>query len=132
MFLIINTAIDKSLEVILAKSKNDFKVKEVEGERRQAENLLPLIKENLKNWHKEISDIKGIAAVTGPGGFTALRIGIVTANVLAYALNVPVVGLALDEFKSQEELVEKALDKLSQAKPGDIIMPAYGREPNIS
>ena len=69
MFLIINTAIDKSLEIILAKNNNDFNIKEVEGQYKQAENLLPLIKESLANWKKDIVDIEGIGVVSGPGGF---------------------------------------------------------------
>lgn len=131
MYLIINTAISKSLEVILAKNVTDFNIKEVEGEYKQAENLLPLIKESLNNWHNGLEDIKGIAVVTGPGGFTALRIGIVTANVLAYALDVPVVGLNLTEFSNNEELIIKVIDKLKNAKSGGVVMPEYGREPNI-
>lgn len=131
MILIINTAINKSLEVVLAKNSDDFNVKEVEGEYKQAENLLPLIKESLNSWQKEISDITGIAVVTGPGGFTALRIGVVTANVLAYALNIPVVGLSLDEFSDNKELVEKSINKLKETKSGGVVMPEYGREPNI-
>ena len=86
----------------------------------------------LKNWKKELADVKGIGVVSGPGGFTALRIGIVTANVLAYALNIPVVGLNQNEFNSHKELVSKIVDKLKKAKIGDIVMPEYGREPNIS
>lgn len=132
MVLIINTAIDKSLEVILGQDGTDFQIKEVEGEYQQAENLLPVIKEILLNWHKELADIRGIGVVSGPGGFTALRIGIVTANVLAYALNIPVVGLNLAEFNSHQELIDKIMDKLKSAKIGTIVMPEYGREPNIS
>jgi len=132
MILIINTAVDKSVEVILIKDSTDFKVKEIKGEYKQSETLLPLIKESLIDCDKELTDIDGICVVSGPGGFTALRIGVVTANVLAYALNIPVVGINLDEFKTNEELVVKAIDKLNEAEVGNIVMPEYGREPNIS
>ncbi|NCN07503.1 tRNA (adenosine(37)-N6)-threonylcarbamoyltransferase complex dimerization subunit type 1 TsaB [Candidatus Falkowbacteria bacterium] len=132
MYLIINTAISKSLEVILAKNSTDFNIREIEGEYKQAENLLPLIKESLNNQHNNLEDIKGIAVVTGPGGFTALRIGVVTANVLAYALNVPVIGLNLTEFSNNEELIAKTMTKLKSTKTGGVVMPEYGREPNIS
>ena len=70
--------------------------------------------------------------MTGPGGFTALRIGVVTANVLAYALNVPVIGLNLTEFSNNEELIAKTMTKLKSTKTGGVVMPEYGREPNIS
>lgn len=132
MYLIINTAVNKSLEVILASSHNDFKIKSIVEEYKQAENLLPLIEEILADQKKLISDIAGLAVVVGPGGFTALRIGVVTANVLAFALGVPVVGLNADEFGNNQELVSKALSKLAQAQAGTVVMPEYGREPNIS
>lgn len=132
MYLIINTAICKSVEVILAWSQDDFKIKSLAGENKQAENLLPLIEEILADQKKAIADIMGIAVVSGPGGFTALRIGVVAANVLAYALSVPVIGLNLEEFENNQELVSKALSKLAQAEVGIAVMPEYGREPNIS
>ncbi len=38
--------------------------------------------------------IDGIAVAQGPGSFTGLRIGVVTAKALAYAWNLPVVGVS--------------------------------------
>jgi len=132
MILIINTTNEKYLEVILAENKDDFKIKKIEGDRKQSEQLLQTIDAILKDNNMEIKDIEGISVVNGPGGFTALRIGVVTANILSYALNIPVLGITLNEFNNNEELVEKSIDKLSRAKAGEIVIPVYGREPNIS
>lgn len=139
MILIINTANTNQLEVILAKSQDDFKVKKLSGQHQQAEQLLPAINGILAGSNKSLSDISGLGVVSGPGclpagrqGFTALRIGVVTANTLAYALNIPIVSLTLSEFSNHQDLVKQVLNKLKKAKIGGIIIPAYGREPNIS
>jgi len=132
MILIINTANKEYLEIALAEDSDSFDVKKIEGEYRQAEQLLPAIDNILKEKNKNISDISGVGVVSGPGGFTSLRIGVVTANTLGYALSISVVGITLDEFGSDKELVANILNKLNSAKVGNVVIPEYGREPNIS
>jgi tRNA threonylcarbamoyladenosine biosynthesis protein TsaB len=39
-------------------------------------------------------EIGGVIVGTGPGSFTGLRIGLATAKVIAYALDVPIVGIS--------------------------------------
>ena len=132
MILIINTAKADRLEVILAKSRDDFKIKKLAGHYQPAQQLLPAISGMLNEADQSISDLKGLGVVSGPGGFTALRIGVVTANTLAYALKVPVVGLALEEFSGHQDLIDQVLIKLKDVRAGAIVLPAYGREPNIT
>jgi len=55
------------------KSKND-----------EAENLLPGIAKLLKKNKKTFEDIKNLIVIKGPGSFTGLRIGVATANLIAY------------------------------------------------
>jgi tRNA threonylcarbamoyladenosine biosynthesis protein TsaB len=82
-------------------------------------------KENKGNLKK----IEGIIAVKGPGSFTALRIGLTTANVMAFGLSIPVVGVMNGEMAV---IAVEGLDKLKQAKLGSYVMPEYGMEPNIT
>lgn len=131
MYLIINTIDDKSIEVILAKNQDDFKIKKVSGERRQSEKLLVAIERIMKDGKVTSKKLKGIAVVSGPGGFTSVRIGVAAANALAYAWKLPVVGLEKKEFTDNGELVAKALSKMEKKKVGGIVVPVYDREPNI-
>ena len=80
----------------------------------------------------EAKDLKGVVVVTGPGPFTSLRIGVVVANTLAYALNIKVVGIKATEFISNDMLVKKGEAKLVKVKSFQIVEPFYGKEPNIT
>jgi tRNA threonylcarbamoyl adenosine modification protein YeaZ len=58
-----------------------------------SEKLMPAIDNLLREASLSIDDIGGIALALGPGSFTGLRIGVSTVKGLAYALQVPVVGV---------------------------------------
>lgn len=131
MHLIINTAKDNEISVILAKTAKDFKVYKKTGERKQSEHLLRLVETAMKKNKIELKKIKGLGVVTGPGGFTSVRIGVASANTLAYALKIPVVGLSLKEFSDNNELVGKVVKKLKTQKKFKPVVPVYDREPNI-
>ena len=55
--------------------------------------LMPAIAEILKGQGLAARDLTGIAVALGPGGFSALRVGISTAKGLALASGIPLVGL---------------------------------------
>ena len=90
-----------------------------------SEVLSDTIKKLLTQHKKKFQDLKKIAVVTGPGHFSRLRTGITTANALAYALQVPVVGLSLQNNIPKFE-------ELNSKKGTPQALPMYGKEPNIS
>jgi tRNA threonylcarbamoyl adenosine modification protein YeaZ len=61
--------------------------------RRQGELLAPSIAKVIADAGAERGDITGIAVGVGPGPYTGLRVGVVTARVLCAALEVPVYGV---------------------------------------
>jgi tRNA threonylcarbamoyladenosine biosynthesis protein TsaB len=65
----------------------------ITGDRVQMERLMPMIDAALGEAGLRIGDINGIAVGIGPGLFTALRIGVTTANTLSQVLRVPVAGV---------------------------------------
>lgn len=63
----------KILSYISYKSKND-----------EAEKLMPLLLKLAKNHKVQLSNIRKIYVIKGPGSFTGLRVGITVANTIAY------------------------------------------------
>ena len=82
-----------------------------------AEKLLPEISRLLKHSGFKPSDIKSIRVNNAGGTFTSLRIGVVTANALAFALGVPI-------FCTD--------GKAKKVAGIEIVTPAYDGEPNIT
>jgi len=84
----------------------------------QAEKLLPSIDKLLKNNNFKLSDIKLIKVNDKGESFSALRIGIATANALGFAFGIPVTNL-----KGESEEIS---NKFS------LVKPKYSKKPNIT
>jgi hypothetical protein len=121
MILYINTT-QNNLVGIGIKDKNKFIVKKTFVSRRtQAEKLLPSIDKLLKTNKLKLSDLKGIEVANQGGSFTSLRIGVVTANALAYALGIPAAG----------ELGKAKM--IGKGKRGfQVVEPEYSGKPEIT
>ncbi len=62
-------------------------------QRRSARGLAPAIAEVLAAVGWQPSELDAVAVGIGPGSFTGLRVGLVTAKMLAYALKKPIFGV---------------------------------------
>ena len=72
--------------------------------RAHTERLAPLVRDTLAAAGATPADLTDIAVGTGPGPFTGLRVGLVTAVTLGHALGIPVHGVC-----SLDALAEQAL-----------------------
>ena len=118
MDLYINTSDKKIVRIRLKEGRRILAENEFMAEYKQAEKLLPAIEQLLRNIKANIKNIKRVYVVDKGDSFTALRIGVVIANALAFALRGKVLPFN-DKGKNKE-------------KKFNIVRPIYHKEPNIT
>ena len=70
--------------------------------RRHGEHLAPGVEQVLRQAGRSVADLTAVVAGVGPGPFTGLRVGLVTARTLAFARGIPVHGVcSLDALAHQ-------------------------------
>jgi len=79
-----------------------------------------------------IEDLKKIVVVSGPGSFTSTRMIVTITNALAWAKNLPIVGVENSERKSGEELIALLTQDWLIKNSTNFISPFYDRPPNIT
>ncbi|WP_345714101.1 tRNA (adenosine(37)-N6)-threonylcarbamoyltransferase complex dimerization subunit type 1 TsaB, partial [Kineococcus glutinatus] len=77
--------------------------------RRHAETLVPAVAEVLERAGRERSEITDIAVGVGPGPFTGLRVGMVTALSLGFVLGARVHGVCSLDAVAAEALATGAV-----------------------
>ncbi|MGY1811838.1 tRNA (adenosine(37)-N6)-threonylcarbamoyltransferase complex dimerization subunit type 1 TsaB [Blastococcus sp. SYSU D00820] len=88
---------------------------------RHAELLVPAVRGALADAGLTLADVEAVVTGLGPGPFTGLRVGIVTAAALADARGVPVVGVcSLDAVGSGARTV------VTDARRKEVYWAAYG------
>jgi tRNA threonylcarbamoyladenosine biosynthesis protein TsaB len=94
LILAIDTALDACAAGVLDTDADRLIAQESQAMKRgHAEALMPLIARVMKASGIGFADLDRIAATTGPGSFTGLRVGLSAARGIALAANKPVVGL---------------------------------------
>ncbi|MFA6525494.1 MAG: tRNA (adenosine(37)-N6)-threonylcarbamoyltransferase complex dimerization subunit type 1 TsaB [Patescibacteria group bacterium] len=131
MILYINTSQVEEATLLLDDGKRVFEHFFATGFNR-TDTLLKHISIFLLKHKIKTKDLEGVVVVTGPGPFTSLRIGVVVANTLGYALNIRVAGIKATAFESNDVLVKKGKAKLKKIKDFQIVEPFYGKAPNIT
>lgn len=89
--LFIDTSSDQS-KVALMRDGYELASDVWESAHNLGADLLPHIYSLLKKNGIETKQLAAIAVHPGPGSFTGLRVGITTANTLAFSLNIPVMA----------------------------------------
>ena len=72
----------------------------------------------------------GVVVVSGPGPFSSIRTGVLTANLLARILHKPLYAVSGDGDIDTKAIVSKIAS--GQLKPVKYAEPLYDSEPNIT
>lgn len=102
------------------------------GGPKRSEQIVPVLRELLSRQHVAASDLSGVAAMVGPGGFSAMRTAASVANALGLALGVPVAKIPAGPYETVEEVARAAQSALRQAAEADFLEPEYGVEPTVT
>jgi tRNA threonylcarbamoyl adenosine modification protein YeaZ len=88
-------AIDTSTRICIVVIGDDSPraVSRREVQHRHGSHVLEQVDEVLSEAGVGLDDIGGLAVGTGPGSFTGLRVGLATVKTVAYARDIPVVGV---------------------------------------
>ncbi len=117
MTLYIDTASNDFIILGLKSGVNFVLKKKISAHRQQSEKLIKNIDKILALKKIAPSKIRAIEVVNEGDSFTALRIGVITANTLAYAWGLPVLPTNKKGLKSKNKI--------------NLAIPIYSREPEI-
>lgn len=113
-------------ELYLLKDDGEEASKDVwEAGRSLAKDLLAHI-DALVTTAGSWQEISGIIVFRGPGSFTGLRIGITTANTIAYANTISIIGETKDDWRSN------GVRRLLGGENDQMVLPEYGADPHIT
>lgn len=127
MVLIINTS-SAEAEIIIV--ENNFKTNKKWHIVDLSVELLANTSQLLEETNHNLKDIKRIIACHGPGSFTSTRIGIATANALAYTLRIPIFGFdaGLDVGLDVDQILLEA----SESGGKKLLTVKYSEDPKIT
>jgi tRNA threonylcarbamoyladenosine biosynthesis protein TsaB len=96
--------------------------------RRHARDLMPICRELLQEENWKPADLAGVVVSLGPGSYTGLRVGIMAAKAMAYALNCRLIGIPTFEvFARQAEGDRDKLDVIGDALKGKLYVQRFAR-----
>jgi tRNA threonylcarbamoyladenosine biosynthesis protein TsaB len=95
-------------------------------EKGQAERLMPLLEELLREAGLGWSDLTRLAVGTGPGNFTGVRISVAAARGLALGLGIPAVGITRLEALAFD--LPRPITVVEDARRGEVYVQGFGTE----
>lgn len=83
--------------------------------RQQSQLILSFINELLAEHSASLNDLEAIAIAVGPGSFTGIRLGLAVAQGLAFAANLPLIGVSSLAVLAQTAYRQFAKQKITVA-----------------
>lgn len=94
---------------------------------RHADRVLPMLEQLLALAGTALSQLDAIAFGAGPGSFTGLRVGCGVAQGLAFARDLPVLGISTLETIAEESGRARVIAAID-ARMGEVYCAAYQRD----
>ncbi|MCG8395004.1 MAG: tRNA (adenosine(37)-N6)-threonylcarbamoyltransferase complex dimerization subunit type 1 TsaB [Pseudomonadales bacterium] len=103
--------------------------------RRQTERVLPMVEAVLAESQLKLRQLDGIAFGHGPGAFTGVRVAAAVTQGLAFAADLPVIGistLAACALSAQTETPHAHVIATFDARMGEVYLGAYQCHDNFA
>lgn len=115
-------------QVALAQGKRVVGVRRLDEARRHARDLAPATKDLLEEQGWRPRDIHGVIVSRGPGSYTGLRVGIMSAKAFAYATGCALVAVDTCAAIARQALAEALrVDVLADAQQDKVYVQRFGR-----
>jgi len=124
-FLIIETS-NRRGQVAVAIGERVVGMRLLEEARRHARDLAPLVQELLREHTWRTRELTGVIVSRGPGSYTGLRVGLMSAKTLAYASGCELIGI--DTFAAiarQAPPGAQRVDVIADAHQGKIYVQSF-------
>jgi tRNA threonylcarbamoyladenosine biosynthesis protein TsaB len=97
--------------------------------RQHGQSLIPAIRDVLADCGKKTKDCELVAVSVGPGSFTGVRVGVVCAKTLAYAINCRLAAIdALRAVAWNSPADVNRVNVICTAQRGDLFSAVYDRD----
>lgn len=96
---------------------------------KHARDLAPTIAALLAEAGWKARDLQGIIVSRGPGSYTGLRVGIMSAKTLAYAMNCPLIAIdTFDAIAAQVPVDAGEVEVIADAQQDRIYIQSFGHD----
>lgn len=125
--LLIETSCSPGL-VALAQGTNLLGVRRLEEARRHARDLTPAARDLLDAQSWKTRELRAVIVGTGPGSYTGLRVGIMTAKTLAYATGCALLGIeTFAAIARQTPASTQRVDVIADAQQNKVYVQSFAR-----
>ena len=94
--------------------------------REHSTQLMPMVETLLSRLRIDKGELSAVFVCTGPGSYAALRVGVSTAKGLAFALDIPIVGVGRLEIEAyQYAACGRPVCALHRAGRGEVAWAVY-------
>ena len=128
MIFDIDTINEKADIILLDDNFKEIGRKSISDKFQVAEKVLPVADELMEEHGCNLSMVSAILVNLGPGSYTGQRIGVTTANLIAFSLSIPVVGYKNNERNTTINLLKR--DGIDQKF--SLVAPLYSSAPTIT
>jgi tRNA threonylcarbamoyladenosine biosynthesis protein TsaB len=102
--------------------------RQLDGQRRHAQDLAPAMAEVLRVGDWNVSDVEGVAVSLGPGSYTGLRVGVMAAKAFAFAAGCALVGIpTFEAIVRQSRMPSLRLDIVADALKDKLYVQRFAR-----